>query len=108
MQPGDVLDGKYRLLHQLRAGGMGAVYAATRVSLGDLVAVKVILPSQNSPVNRARFLREAQAAARIRHPNVVQIFDFGEDAENTPYIVMEFLNGGSLDDEISARKRLAP
>jgi eukaryotic-like serine/threonine-protein kinase len=106
MQPGDVLDGKYRCLHQLRAGGMGAVYAATRVPLGDMVAVKMILPSQNSPVNRARFLREAQAAARIRHPNVVQIFDFGEDASGIPYIVMEFLNGPTLEDEIGACRRL--
>jgi tetratricopeptide (TPR) repeat protein len=106
MQPGDVLDGKYRCLHQLRAGGMGAVYAATRIPLGDMVAVKMILPSQNSPVNRARFLREAQAAARIRHPNVVQIFDFGEDSSGIPYIVMEFLNGPTLEDEIGACRRL--
>ncbi|HQR41013.1 MAG TPA: serine/threonine-protein kinase, partial [Blastocatellia bacterium] len=107
MQVGDTLDGKYRLMRQLRSGGMGTVYVAERVALGDQVAVKIILPSQNNDVARARFLREAQAAARIRHPNVVQIFDFGEAGPQTPYFVMEFLDGPTLDDEIRVHKALS-
>jgi tetratricopeptide (TPR) repeat protein len=85
---------------------MGAVYSAVRLPLGDTVAIKVILPTQDSAESRARFLREAQAAARIRHPNVVQVFDF-VDAGATPYIVMEYLSGATLDDELRARRRLA-
>ncbi len=108
MQLGDVLDGKYRLTQALRSGGMGTVYVAERLALGDHVAVKIILPAQNTPIARARFLREAKAAARIRHPNVVQIFDFGEVEPDVPYFVMELLDGPTLDDELDANKRLLP
>jgi serine/threonine protein kinase/tetratricopeptide (TPR) repeat protein len=108
MQLGDILDGKYRLTQQLRSGGMGTVYVAERLALGDHVAVKVILPGQNSAIARARFLREARAAARIRHPNVVQIFDFGEIETDVPYFVMEYLDGPTLDDELHAAKRFSP
>ena len=102
MQIGDVLDGKYRLTRKLRSGGMGTVYIAERVALGDTVAIKIILSGQNTPIARARFLREAKAAARIRHPNVVQIFDFGEISADTPYFVMEHLDGPTLDEELGA------
>jgi tetratricopeptide (TPR) repeat protein len=96
---GDIVDQKYRIVRQLGSGGMGVVYAAHRLTLGDTVAIKCILPDRNSELNRARFLREARAAARIRHPNVVQIFDFGElDAAGTPYMVMEYLEGPTLSD----------
>lgn len=102
---GETLDGKYKLVRQLRSGGMGAVYVAERLALGDSVAIKIILPNQNTHISRARFLREAQAAARIRHPNVVQIFDFGQIDENTPYFVMELLHGLSLDEALSEWRR---
>ena len=105
MQLGDIIDGKYRLAKRLRAGGMGAVYVAERIALGDSVAIKIILPNQDGDVSRARFLREARAVARIRHPNVVQIFDFGE-AGDVPYIVMELLEGRSLDEELKLAGRL--
>src|SRR5687767_14824701 len=108
MQIGDILDGKYRLAEQLRSGGMGTVYVAERLALGDHVAVKVILPGQNNALARARLLREAKAAARIRDPNVVQIFDFGEVEADVPYFVMEYLDGPTLDDELHAVKRFSP
>lgn len=107
MKSGDVLDGKYRLVRQIRSGGMGSVYVADRIALGDTVAIKIILPEQNTETTRARFLREAQAAARIRHPNVVQIFDFGSSDEERPYIVMEFLDGPTLDDELQRHTRFS-
>ena len=69
------------------------------MSLGDAVAIKRILPDENTEDNRARFLREAKAAARINHPNVVKIFDFGE-AEGAPYMVMELLHGPTVQDLI--------
>lgn len=105
MKLGDVLDGKYRLVRQIRSGGMGSVYVADRIALGDVVAIKIILPEQNTETTRARFLREAQAAARIRHPNVVQIFDFGSSDAERPYIVMEYLDGPTLDDELQTHHR---
>ena len=78
LRPGDLIDGKYRIVSQVGRGGMGAVYSAQRISLGDTVAVKLLLPNSDAEVNRARFLREAKAAARIRHPSVVQVFDYGD------------------------------
>jgi serine/threonine protein kinase/tetratricopeptide (TPR) repeat protein len=98
--PGDVLDGKYRILRPIGAGGMGAVFAAKRLALDDTVAIKCILPAQDTQANRARFLREAKAAARIRHPNVVQVFDFGESPDLPPYMVMEYLKGPALSDAL--------
>jgi len=78
---------------------MGVVYSAERLSLGDTVAVKLLLPSEQ-PGSRARFLREARAAARIRHPSVVQVFDYGDPEGGTPYIVMELLEGVTLAEEL--------
>ncbi|MEX1363221.1 MAG: protein kinase [Nannocystaceae bacterium] len=94
--PGEILDGKYRVERLLGVGGMGAVYVAERLPLQDKVAIKSILTSQNNEVNRARFLREARAAASVRHPNVVKIFDFGEPRGRPPYMVMEYLAGPTL------------
>ncbi len=104
--PGDVLDGKYKIIRRIGSGGMGAVFAAKRLSLDDAVAVKCILPAQNTESNRVRFLREAKAAARIRHPNVVQVFDFGEGDEWPPYMVMEYLKGPALSDVIRRQGRM--
>ncbi len=78
------------------------MYAAERITLGDIVALKVILPEKNTPANRARFVQEARAAARIRHPHVVKIFDFGDPVGGAPYMVMELLEGPTLADEIAA------
>lgn len=94
--PGEVLDGKYRVERLLGVGGMGAVYIAERTSLQDKVAIKSILTSQNTEINRRRFLQEARAAAKVRHPNVVKIFDFGQPDGRPPYMVMEYLAGPTL------------
>jgi serine/threonine protein kinase/tetratricopeptide (TPR) repeat protein len=93
---GDVLEGKYEIERLLGVGGMGAVYLARRIALGDRVAIKSILATHNTETNRARFLREARAAAAIRHPNVVQVFDFGQPPDHAPYMVMEYLEGPTL------------
>jgi serine/threonine-protein kinase len=95
-QPDDVLVGKYRIVERIGAGGMGTVHAALRLSLGDVVAIKSVLPDRSTPRNRARFLREARAVARIRHPNVVQVFDFGESEDGRPFMVMEYVDGPTL------------
>jgi serine/threonine protein kinase/tetratricopeptide (TPR) repeat protein len=102
--PGQVLLDKYQIMQRIGAGGMGVVHAARRLDLGDVVAIKSVLPERSSPGNRQRFLREARALARIRHPNVVRVFDFGE-AEGRPFMVMEYLDGPTLA-KVIAKSRL--
>ncbi len=92
--------GRYRLDRPLGHGGMGAVWAGTDLRLGRPVAVKLLredLAQLDEP--RRRFEAEAQAAAQLAHPNVVAIFDTGED-EGAPFIVMELLSGRTLRDEM--------
>jgi serine/threonine protein kinase len=101
---GTLLDGKYEIRGRLAGGGMGEVYLAHRALLGDDVAVKLIRPSGPDPaVWRARFLRESRACARLRHPNIVTILDYNADDPERPYLVMEYLNGPSLAEELRAR-----
>jgi serine/threonine protein kinase len=96
---GRILDSKYELLERLGEGGMGAVYRARRVHIGDEVAVKVLHADLLvKPQAIERFRREARSAAMISHPNVVSIHDFNDaQVSGTPaYIVMEFVRGVSL------------
>jgi len=103
---GTVLDGKYEIRGRLGGGGMGDVYLARRRLLGDDVAVKVIRPSGPDPdAWRERFLREARACAQLRHPNIVSVLDFSVADQEQPYLVMEYLNGPSLADELRSRGR---
>ncbi|PYS75772.1 MAG: hypothetical protein DMF66_18420, partial [Acidobacteria bacterium] len=98
---GRVLDGKYEIVAQLGAGGMGAVYLARRVLIGDEVAVKVLHTRfVNDETLVERFRREARAAAQLNHPNVVTIHDYGEarGPAGFAYIVMELVRGESLRD----------
>src|SRR6187402_172530 len=99
-EPNQVLAGKYRLLRQLGRGGMGSVWLADHLTLHSPVAVKLIEPSiAANAAALARFMREAQAAAALRSPHVVQILDHGVDA-GVPFIVMEALEGESLADRL--------
>src|SRR5918995_1684326 len=98
---GQILDGRYEILAPLAEGGMGGVYRARRTLLGDEVAIKIIRAEQSGPGPRERFMRESRACARLRHPNIVSIFDFNADREEHPYLVMELLSGPSLKDEIA-------
>ncbi len=97
---GEILDGKYRIDKQLGAGGMGNVYLGTHLGTTRVVAVKVIAPKWASdPHFLGRFQREAQACGRLRHPNIVNVTDFGiANARGTdfPYLVMELLDGETL------------
>jgi serine/threonine protein kinase len=100
---GATLDGRYEILGLLAAGGMGEVYRARRVLLGDEVAIKVIRTAGDEPGElRERFLRESRMCAQLRHPNIVTILDFAIAADGQPYLVMEYLNGPSLRDELAA------
>jgi WD40 repeat protein/serine/threonine protein kinase len=86
----------YEILGELGRGGMGVVYKARQVGLNRLVALKMILAGAHArPKDLARFGHEAEAVARLRHPNIIQIFDVGE-SEGGQYFALEFMEGGSL------------
>ncbi len=107
---GQLVDGKYRIERELGRGGMGAVYRATHVHTERTVALKVIsskLINQSELVER--FSREAKAAGKLRHPNVVNVTDFGfwqRDEGPVAYLVMEYLDGISLGEVLKEEKRL--
>ena len=106
---GRVLDGKYEIAGRLGEGGMGAVYRARRVHIGDEVAVKVLHTRYvGDPTLVERFRREARAAAQLHHPNVVTIHDYGEarGAEGFAYIVMELVRGVTLRELLRREGKL--
>jgi len=102
-----VLGGRYQLFREIARGGMAAVWEAHDALLDRRVAVKLLHPQYaDDPEFLERFRREARAAASLSHPNIVPIYDVGQDAETrTPYIVMELIEGGNLKDLI---RRSAP
>ncbi|MBK7824026.1 serine/threonine-protein kinase [Nannocystis sp.] len=88
--------GRYTVLRKLGAGGMGVVYAAFDESLDRKVAIKVLRDRQGDPEGQGRLLREAQALARLSHPNVVGVHDVGTTGDGQIYIAMEFITGTTL------------
>jgi serine/threonine protein kinase len=109
--PDTILDGKYRIEQQLGKGGMGAVFRATHLGTTRTVAVKVIVPQlAGEDEFLLRFQREAEAAGRLRHANVVNVTDFGSarlDHGQLAYLVMEFLDGQNLTDFLKKNRRPA-
>ncbi len=97
LDPGTVIAGKYRVDGMLGKGGMGAVFIATNTAIGRKVAIKLLFAaiSDREDVKR-RFELEAQAAAMISHPGIVDVLDMGETDEGEPFIVMEYLEGATL------------
>jgi serine/threonine protein kinase len=109
LSPGARIDDRYEVIAILGSGGMGQVYRARRIRLGDEVAIKVMQAAPDSPVeSRERFLRESRACAQLRHPNIVGILDFDFDGSNQPFMVMELLSGPSLREEIDLEAPMAP
>lgn len=99
---GTVIADKYRVERLIGRGGMGSVWSAVHVTLGQRVAVKLIAKRYaSSREARQRFDLEAKAVAQLRSRYVVQVYDHGEMPDGTPYIVMEFLEGESLDARVS-------
>ncbi|HLV99700.1 MAG TPA: serine/threonine-protein kinase [Ktedonobacterales bacterium] len=97
--------GKYELISRLGRGGMGEVYKAFHPQLQRYVAIKVLLTnSETDPEFIARFQNEALAVARLRHPNIVQVFDFDIEGDK-PYMVMEFLEGETLAQRMTRYHR---
>ncbi len=101
IQQGELLAGKYRVEQVLGAGGMGYVVAATHEQLGQRVAVKLLVPELcENQDSVTRFLREARAAVRIQSEHVARVLDVGELTNGAPYMVMEFLLGHDLAEEL--------
>ena len=105
--PGTLINGKYSVEKTLGIGGMGAVYCALHVEIGRRVAIKLLNPSlvQNDEM-LARFRREAKAAAIIGHPGIVDVYDIGTAEDGSPFIVMEYLDGVTLSQQIKSKGRL--
>jgi eukaryotic-like serine/threonine-protein kinase len=109
VEPKTLISGKYRLLRRLGEGGMAEVWSARNELTQRDFAIKLILPSLSQ--NREaldRFLQEAKATARLRHPSLVDVFDVGWTADGRPFLVMELLFGESLEALLARRRKLTP
>jgi beta-lactam-binding protein with PASTA domain len=105
---GTLLGGRYRLDQVLGQGGMATIFRATDDKLGRVVAVKVLRPEYGADAQFVeRFEHEAQAAASLSHPNIVQVYDYGTDRAG-PYIVMEQVSGGDLSSALGKKGSLPP
>ncbi len=103
---GEVL-GNYRLTSELSSGGMGTVYRAQHELLGRVAAVKLLRPELSSnDVLVQRFFNEAKAATAIRHPGIIEVYDFGYTEDGRAYLVMEFLDGEPIATRLQRRGRL--
>jgi serine/threonine protein kinase len=107
LQSGQIF-GNFRIVRLIGEGGFGEVYLAENPLIGRRVAVKVLHAAlAQDPELVRRFLNEARAASAIHHPNIVEVFDAGGTSEGAPYILMEFLEGVSLQERLADRGRFA-
>ncbi len=105
---GSVIGDRYRIEARIGSGGMAEVYRGVDPVLNRTVAIKVLLPQFARDASFVeRFRREAQAAARLNHPNIVSVYDTGADGD-TQYIVMEFIEGRTLAEALAAGRRPSP
>jgi beta-lactam-binding protein with PASTA domain/predicted Ser/Thr protein kinase len=104
---GHQIGGRYRIIRRLGGGGMGVVYQAEDMLLGRDVAVKVLRAHlAEDDAFRRRFAREGRSAAALSHPNIVQVYDVGETPEGVPYLVMEYVEGRTLERIVRERGAL--
>ena len=107
IEPGQILAGKFQIERVLGRGGMGVVVAAQHLQLGQLVALKFLLPEAlRNPEVTERFLREARAAVRLKSEHVGRVIDVGTLDDGAPYLVMEYLEGQDLDSFREEHERL--
>jgi|AGTN01.1.fsa_nt_gi Serine/threonine protein kinase len=102
----DVLDERYTNYERMAAGGMGVVYKAYDNRLDKPVAIKTMLIDQMTPDMILRFQQEARAASRLNHPNLITVLDFGMTQKNKPFLVMEFVEGDSLEARLNTGEPL--
>lgn len=105
---GELVAGKYQLVRRLGAGGMGVVWVAHNQVLDVHVALKIISPGDSNRPKQllARVLQEARAAARLTHPAICRVFDFGDTAAGDPFIVSELLHGETLAEQLESQPRI--
>ena len=101
---GKVLEGKYRLTSKLGSGGVGTVYEATHVVIGQKFAIKILKPEfAGNPTQALRLVQEAKSASAIDHPSIIRVFDAGRTKDGLTFLVMELLHGEELAAHIKAR-----
>jgi serine/threonine protein kinase len=100
LRPGNMLAGRYRIESELGKGGMGRVFAALDTKLGRRVAVKIVTAAAQDPARLRRFEQEARSAGALEHPNVLAVYDLGEQ-DGVPFLVTELLEGHTLRTVIS-------
>src|SRR5947209_3797080 len=106
---GEVIDGKYKVESFIAQGGMGAVYRARHILLGDQVVIKTLRSEMRGNSEwLKRFQREGKAARAFRHPNAVTVYDLSAGSDGMIYMVMEYVEGHTLDRELKRRGRFSP
>ena len=110
LSDGQVFEGRFQIISLIGRGGMGMVYKARQTHMNKFVAIKTLALSSAEDEDEAflRFETESQAAGSFSHPNVVSIFDFGKTADGLAYLVMEYLDGKSLEEVVVESGPLAP
>jgi tetratricopeptide (TPR) repeat protein len=101
LRPGVIVDGRFEIVREVGSGGFGVVYEARDLSLGRTVAFKAVAGIHKRALQEDRLLREAVAAARLSHPNIVQLHDMGH-SEFGPYLVLELLRGETLEARLAS------
>ncbi|CAN5185208.1 hypothetical protein BH10CYA1_BH10CYA1_41050 [soil metagenome] len=106
LAPGTIIGQKYKIISVLGSGGMGCVYHVRQTELGKNFALKVLDVHNQSEVAVRRFHQEAKLAAALHHPNLVGVHDFGVFGDSQPYLVMDFVDGQSLDKHLKVLRTL--
>lgn len=102
-QIGELVGGRFRIVEHLGTGGFGTVYKALQENVGREVALKFLTPGvAEDPINVERFRREAYHVSQLRHPHTITLFDYGQTEDGLVYMVLEFLDGEALSDEIQS------
>lgn len=105
-EPGERILGKYELLRLVGEGGMGAVFEAEHLKIHQRVAIKILLPARSTGRDTTRFSREARAASQLQTNHVARVLDVDSLPNGLPFMVMEFLDGCDLEEELRIRGRL--
>ncbi len=101
--PNRRIEGKYEILQKIREGGMGAIYKVRHRLLDEVRVIKVMRPQLGADAAfKARFIREARVAINARHPNVAHLYDFTIGDDDVAFIVMEFIDGRTLEELLKA------
>ncbi|HXO42412.1 MAG TPA: serine/threonine-protein kinase, partial [Thermoanaerobaculia bacterium] len=101
--PNRRIEGKYEILQKIREGGMGAIYKVRHRLLDEVRVIKMMRPQLDADAEfKARFIREARVAIKLRHPNVAHLYDFTMGDDDVAFIVMEFIDGRTLEELLKA------